>query len=73
MYINPPGGRELYNQASFTDAAIDLRFLESSASPYTQRSGGFVPGLSIVDVLMETGIARTRVMLDDFELGKAAH
>jgi hypothetical protein len=52
MYLNPKGGREIYDSASFSEQKIALRFLESDAIEYKQLSSEFHPWLSIVDVLM---------------------
>ncbi len=51
-YLNPPGGRALYDAPSFAARGIQLEFLEPAAEPYTQFGDPFVPALSIVDVLM---------------------
>jgi hypothetical protein len=51
-YVNPSGGRELYDAARFTDAGLSLEFLQFETPAYPQFEGRFVPGLSIVDVLM---------------------
>lgn len=51
-YYNLPGGRELYDAAEFAAAGISLHFIESHLPPYDQRCPQFVPGLSILDVLM---------------------
>ncbi len=54
-YHNLPGGMALYDAADFARAGIALRFVAMRPQPYPQRSPGFVPGLSIVDALMELG------------------
>ncbi len=51
-YINPAGGRELFDPARFSAAGIELSILESSAGPYNQGGRPFEPGLSILDLLM---------------------
>ncbi|MDZ4795226.1 MAG: WbqC family protein [Bacteroidota bacterium] len=51
-YVNPPGGRELYTQAYFSEKKINLRFLIPKAVTYPQYGKPFVPWLSILDVLM---------------------
>jgi hypothetical protein len=32
-YVNPPGGRELYDEAAFAAAGVELRFLPDYAGP----------------------------------------
>jgi hypothetical protein len=62
-YINPPGGRGLYHRSSFENHGIRLFFLEPRLEPYAQQSENFVPGLSIIDVLMNCGVEeRTRLL-----------
>jgi hypothetical protein len=51
-YVNLPGGRALYTERPFLDRGIRLRFLEPRLEPYPQGVTGFVPSLSILDVLM---------------------
>lgn len=52
QYVNPHGGSEIFEEDEFSGAGIELRFLRPRLSPYVQRRGGWVPGLSIVDVMM---------------------
>jgi len=51
-YINPPGGRALYEPQSFSAHGLDLQFIDPRLSPYTQFGQPFVPYLSILDVMM---------------------
>jgi len=51
-YWNLPGGRVLYDQAQFQEQSIDLRFVDVKVEPYPQFSPEFIPGLSILDILM---------------------
>jgi hypothetical protein len=51
-YINVAGGRELYETAFFVEKNIRLFFLRPEIPSYKQFSRPFVPGLSIIDVLM---------------------
>ncbi len=71
-YINPIGGQELYNKDRFAEEGLELYFMQSHATAYPQllRSAelGFVPWLSILDVLMVNDPAQIRTMLTEFEL-----
>ena len=51
------GGADSYqDQAVFDSASIELVYQNYVPSPYQQFGGGkFVPGLSIIDVLMSLG------------------
>jgi len=52
LYINAPGGRELYAPERFASHGVELRFLRSRLPAYSQFEHEFVPALSIIDVLM---------------------
>ena len=51
-YINAIGGKALYGKEFFLDQGIRLFFIESAPVEYGQFGAPFVPGLSIVDVMM---------------------
>jgi len=51
-YINAAGGAELYAKDHFLQHDVQLQFLRPILLPYTQFGGEFVPGLSMIDVLM---------------------
>jgi hypothetical protein len=51
-YVNPTGGKELYNKEEFQKDGITLQFIEPSLKEYEQFDNDFVPGLSIIDVMM---------------------
>ena len=51
QYNNPPGGRDLYSPEAFADEGIALRFIQPDLRPY-DRPSPFIPGLSVLDVLM---------------------
>ena len=51
-YLNLPGGRALYDSRAFSAAGVELGFVEPDLWPYRQFGDAFLPGLSIIDVLM---------------------
>lgn len=51
-YYNAIGGQELYSRQEFADNGIKLGFIEPTLEPYPQLTKVFLPGLSIIDVLM---------------------
>lgn len=51
-YINPPGGKSLYDAETFRKRDIDLKFIMPLLSPYGS-SQPFIPGQSVVDALAE--------------------
>ncbi|HHX8473849.1 MULTISPECIES: WbqC family protein [Vibrio] len=51
-YINPPGGRDLYNESDFQAQGLTLEFLDVSLKSYSQvQAVEFEPALSILDVI----------------------
>lgn len=72
IYVNPIGGTELYSHDDFARHGMDLRFLRSALNPYPQFGNDFVPGLSILDVLMFNSPERVLQMVrTDYELAMA--
>lgn len=51
-YVNPPGGKSFFETAKYEQANIQLEFLTQEIAEYNQRKQVFMPGLSILDVLM---------------------
>ena len=51
-YVNPVGGRALYDPAAFAARGVALRFLDGHCPPYPQiGTTAFQPGLSILDLI----------------------
>lgn len=70
VYINAIGGQTLYDSKVFSDAGINLNFIEMCPLPYKQKANEFIPYLSIIDALMEVGTIGIKEHLDSFELTK---
>jgi len=68
QYVNPVGGRELYQHEIFSKQGIELSFLESRISGYAQFQHKFVPSLSIIDVLMFNDRRNIHNFLDEYSL-----
>jgi len=68
IYVNPEGGQALYKSDAFRKYGLDLLFLAMRPLPYKQRATGFIPYLSLIDVLMETGPDEVKYHLDAFDL-----
>jgi hypothetical protein len=70
-YINLSGGRKLYDHDHFAAEDIVLEFVDSRLAPYPQhcQRGQFIPGLSILDVMMENDSDETGRLLSDYSLG----
>ena len=62
-YYNSIGGQELYDKTTFAENGIELHFLRSHEIVYPQRKNAVLSGLSILDVLMENSVLKTRELL----------
>lgn len=67
-YINPIGGRELYNKELFKQNDIQLYFINSIPPKYPQFKNICVPGLSIIDILMFNSLKKIETYLQNFSL-----
>ncbi len=68
VYVNPISGQSLYDHASFRAAGLTLRFLKPGFAQYRQSGGEFVPGLSIIDIMMFTSRSEITALLEAGEL-----
>lgn len=69
IYINPAGGRALYDAADFERDGLVLRFCSMRPVRYAQRAAAFVPNLSMLDVLMHCPPAQVVELLGACDLG----
>ncbi|WP_295685213.1 WbqC family protein [uncultured Fibrobacter sp.] len=67
-YINAIGGQSLYKKDEFAEHGIELKFIHSHCREYKQLGGAFVPGLSILDVIMFNSREEIAQMLGEFTL-----
>lgn len=67
-YINAPGGVALYTLDDYINAGIKLGFIQHRLLPYPQNNENFIPGLSIIDVLMYNGFEVTSNLINDFTI-----
>ncbi len=68
-YINPSGGKELFDPDAFARAGVELQFLTHQLPSYPQRTGKpFEAGLSIIDVLMFNDAEAVKEMLHAYIL-----
>jgi hypothetical protein len=68
IYLNPIGGVELYDKGRFMGKGIDLHFLKTDEFSYAQLCDGFIPWLSIVDVMMFNPQEEITKMLTQYSL-----
>ena len=67
-YLNPIGGVKLYNKNRFIAESVDLHFLKTDEFCYTQFGDGFIPWLSILDVMMFNSKEAITKMLTQYSL-----
>ncbi|MGH3493178.1 MAG: WbqC family protein [Sciscionella sp.] len=70
-YVNPAGGRSLFDRQDFARRGIDLLFAEMPTFVYDTGPFAFEPQLSILDVLMWNSPERVRETLDTATLTSA--
>ncbi len=64
-YLNPAGGRHLFDPQAYREAGIEIEFLEMEPFRYATEPYVFEEGLSILDVLMWNDPAVVRQALRD--------
>ena len=67
-YVNAIGGQALYTPDVFATKGIRLHFLQTDPIEYPQFRPPFVPGLSIIDLLMFNSRDGARALLDRHRL-----
>ncbi|MBR4983274.1 MAG: WbqC family protein [Lachnospiraceae bacterium] len=68
VYVNPPGGKSFFDPKKYQDSNIELQFLAPDIKAYNQRNNGFIPGLSIIDIMMFCSPKEISDMMDSFIL-----
>ncbi len=68
IYINPPGGKELYSPQAFAEHDIAFKLIQTRPIGYPQFTDGFQSNLSIVDVMMFNSVDRVREYLKEYDL-----
>lgn len=69
-YVNPIGGRDIFDRGEFESAGIRLSFMRHALPEYDQGRAAFVRGLSIVDVMMFNNTEAVHSMLPHYELSR---
>lgn len=67
-YYNAIGGQALYDKEAFNKNGIQLHFVKMKDVVYQQFKNEFVPGLSIIDVLMFNDVDTIKEFLNQYEL-----
>jgi hypothetical protein len=68
VYINPIGGTSLYDPTYFSTHGLSLKFHRMGDISYQQFGKPFVPGLSIIDVLMFNRNEKIKELLHCYSL-----
>ena len=67
-YYNAIGGQDLYSTEEFQRNGVELYFLKMGEIEYKQYENKFVPGLSIIDILMFNDVDMVRQYLENYTL-----
>jgi hypothetical protein len=67
-YHNAIGGQELYDHGRFAWEGIELRFIRPHLREYAHKAATFIPGLSIIDVLMWNDVSTVRAMASEYDV-----
>jgi len=67
-YISGPFGRDYLEQESFAQAGIAVRFHDYRHPQYPQQQPGFVPNMSVIDLLLQHGPASLEILTRAQEL-----
>ena len=67
-YINSPGGESFIFPEPFSAIDMKLGFIKPVLQPYNQGNDNFMPGLSIIDVMLFNGFEKTAEMIKDYEI-----
>jgi hypothetical protein len=67
-YINPIGGKDIYDKNMFQSNNLKINFLNTDNIVYKQFENEFIPFLSIIDVLMFNSKDNIKEMLLQYKL-----
>ena len=65
-YWNPPGGKTFFNVEKYHKNGIEIKFQQVEIKEYQQKGDTFIPGLSILDVMMFNSVSDINKMLDAY-------
>jgi hypothetical protein len=68
-YINAIGGQQIYCKSDFKSLGVDISFLVYEPTDYYQPGRNeFMPGLSIIDVVMNTPLTQLKKLFQSYRL-----
>ena len=65
VYVNLPGGVDLYERGEFANEDVELKFLKPRPTNYPQGGTEHVPALSIIDMLMFNSVPAVQHLLSE--------
>jgi hypothetical protein len=68
VFYNAIGGKELYNKDLFRKEGLELGFIHTKEYSYDQGGKEFLPGLSIIDILMYNSQDECNKLLDAYTI-----
>jgi hypothetical protein len=63
-YLNPPGGKQIFNQSEFQKRGIQIKFIDTPELIYECFNLSYQSNLSILDVLMWNSISSIKTHLN---------
>ena len=67
-YINSPGGESFITAEPFSKINMKLGFIQPELKAYNQMNDSFIPGLSIIDMLLFNGFERTAALISEYDI-----
>ncbi len=67
-FVNAPGGKAFYDTSKYDKVNLKINFIQNRLSPYDQKNDKFIPGLSIIDVMMFNSPEEIKKMLGDYDV-----
>jgi hypothetical protein len=61
-YVSGQGARDYNDEQAFAEAGITLEYIAFQQPVYPQAGAGFVPGLSVIDLLLNCGPESKRIL-----------
>jgi len=68
IYLNPPGGKQIYSKEKYKKHHIELKFIENQLPEYDQGKEKFVKGLSILDLFMFNTKEEVKKLLNAYKI-----
>ena len=65
-YVNASGGKNLYDAQNFADSDLKLGFISSELGHYGPEESHFLPGLSIIDLMMKTNKSELKNLMSTY-------